>query len=246
MESFVFDDVLKFSQTSYLIKTLNSEAQKRIISSVFCEGSLINSRYVEYNGLLKEEQVFAKVKSYHEISKSDLNTLFKLSKKYAHSKEVGKRILLGRAFMKNKMYAEATNEFTSLININPNLSNIFYHMGQVRFNLGEFDQAALYFSRAIELNENFTDYHFYLGRAYLSQQKCKRAIYEFMQAIKLNSYYSDGYYYLGLAYLRNAIVKESYELAKDVVQNTEICFTKAAQIYPDFKNDYFLWLNWLS
>lgn len=240
MECYVFDDVLNFAETSYLLKTLNSESQKRIISSVFRGGALVYSRFENYNGQVTDDELFNKVKRYHENSKHDIQALFNFSKKYANSKDLGKRILLVRAFMKNKLYKEATLEISNILDMNPNLSILYYYLGQIRLKLTEYDQAVKCFNKAIELNQDFADYHFYLGRSYLELNECRNAINEFIYAIKLNAYYSHAYYYLGLAYLKNAIVKESFNLAKEVVSNAQNCFVKAVQIYPNFKNQYFI------
>ncbi len=81
-------DGLEFSETSYLIKTSNSESQKKIASSVFCDGDLIYTRSEKYNGHLNEAELFKKVRNYHDCSKSNLKALFKLSEMYANSRDL--------------------------------------------------------------------------------------------------------------------------------------------------------------
>ncbi len=240
MESYVFDDVMDFSETSYLVKTLNSEAQKRIISSVFRSGSLIYSRYESYNGTLSEDQLFTRVRSYHEHARNNVDALFKFSRRYASTREIGKRILLVRAFMKNQMYSEALAEIKTILEFNANLSVLHFYEGKIHLQLAEYEAAAQSLLQAIRLKEDFADYHFCLGRAYLRLDKCKGAIAEFTRAVKLNAYYSEACFYLGLAYLRNAIIKEDFELARDVVACTCGCFRKSVQLYPDFKNQQFV------
>ncbi len=240
MESYVFDEVLDFSEESYFLKTLNSEPQKRIISSVFRAGLLVYSRSEAYNGHLSDEQLYERVKQYHEGSKSGIRALFTLSKKYADSTDVGKRLLLVRAFIRHGMFKEATQEIANILRIYPSLSKAYFYMGQIRMEIKEFDQAVKCFAKAIEIDPNFADYHFWLGRACLQLQECRNAINEFIQAIKINSYYSEAYYHLGLAYIKNALIREDYALAKETRERTQTCLEKAVQIHPNFKNEHFV------
>ena len=239
MESYFFDDVLNFSDASYLLKTMNSDSQKRIISSVFRGGSLVYSRHENYNGHLNEDELFDKVRGYHENSKNHITALFDFSKKYRSSKDLGKRTLLVRAFMKNKMYKEAINEIAAIMQIDPKLSVLYLYLGQVRMQLSDYREAANCFIKAIEQDQDFADYHFHLGKSYLELKECRQAINEFIQAIKLNSYYGDAYYFLGLAYLVNAVVKENFDLAKEASSYAQKCFSKAVQLNPNFMNEDF-------
>ena len=239
MESYVFDDILNFSETPYLLKTLNSEPQKKIISSVFRSGSLIYSSYESYNGHLSEEELFNKVKECHERSKNGIQALFNLSQKYANSRDVGRRLLIVRALLKHKMFKEATNEIAAILHLDPNLSDGYFYLGQIWSELEQLAQAGKCFEKAIELNPNFADYHFHLGKTYLAQQSCKNAIDALINATNLNPYYSDAHYYLGLAYLKNALSKQDYDFARDVEGNSLRAFQKAAQINPNYKNEPF-------
>jgi len=240
MESFVFDDVLAFSDNSYLLKTQNSEAQKLIISSVFRSGVLLYSRNVAYNGQLSEEQLFEKVEGYHQGAKGDVESLFKFSKKYANSVDYGMRILLIRAFFKNKMFDEAGREIKRFLKINPNSPTLYFYLGDIYMKLNKYEEAVKYLTKATELEDKYADYFFSLGVAHLRLDQCKDAIRAFIRAAKINNYYSDAYFFLGVAYLKNAIVKEDFELAKDVKPTAKQCFEKALHLRPDFKNTLFI------
>lgn len=239
LESFQFDDILKFSQSSYLLKTQNSETQKRIISSVFRDGGLLYSRHQSYNGSLDNEQLFEKVREYHNATKGKVEALFKFSSKCEDSKDLGKRILLVRAFMKNKMLEEAAQEINRLFRINPKLSVLYFYLGEIYLTVGNNEDAIQCFQRAIQIDSKYADYYFFLGKAHFKIDKCGAAINAFAAAVKLNGYYSEAYYYLGLSYLRNALVKENFDFAKHVHPNARNFFEKAAQLNPDLKTEAF-------
>lgn len=239
MDSFVFSDVLNVPHASYLIRTLNNDSKQQIMSSVFCEGSLIKFRQDTYNGNVSEDELITRIKRFHKETKQGLATLFELSEKFAASRQLGKRILLGRAFIKNKMFKEAIGEFERILQAGAGHSIIHYYLGQIHLQLEEYPKAVQYLKQAIRLNQTYADYHFCSGKALLAMQKCKNAIEEFNQAVELNPYYGRAYYYLGLAYLCNAIRKEDYSLAKEVSQKATQYFKKAAQIDLNYSSDDF-------
>ncbi len=239
MECYVFDDILDYCESSYLVKTANSEAQKKIISTVFRGGKLVFSRAQIYNGSLTENQLLEKVQGFHDRSKTDMEALFKFSNRYRNSRDIGKRVLLVRALMKNRLYDEAQAEIESLQEINPNLSALHFYGGRICCNLGNFADAVRHFKKAISLKSSYADYHFFLGRAYFETEQYRNAIEELTVAIELNAYYYDACFYLGLAHLRNAICKEDYDLAKNVIPAAREQFLRASQIYPNFKNAAF-------
>ncbi len=239
MENYVLHDSLNYVSSQYLIKTLNTEAQKLIISSVFRDGSLIKSSKESYNGHRTEEELFLKVRDTHETTKFNIKTLFKLANKFTNSDLIGKRILVGRAFINNQMYKEAILEFDKILLKSKNYSIIHFYLGKCHFQLQQFDKAAKCFNDAVKLNKNYADYHYNLGRAFLELGKCKSAVQEFMHAINLNAYYHQAYYHLALAYLQNAIKKEDFNLACDVIHKAEKFLIKAVQIFPDYHNDAF-------
>ncbi|MFQ5650663.1 MAG: tetratricopeptide repeat protein [bacterium] len=239
MESFTFDDVLSFAQTSYLLKTLNSEAQKRIISTVFRDGAVVYSRYETYNGHLSNDQILSEVKKYHEASKNDFQALFNVTSQHGSSNALGTQIALVRAFMKKKMYREAVLRIGTILKAEPGKSIFYFFLGQIRLELSEYDEAVKCFRKAIELDPNYADYHFHLGKSLLAVNQCLAAINEFIYAIKLNAYYGDAYFHLGLAYLQNVIVKEDYQLSVDATARAQHAFHMASQINPNLKDDAF-------
>lgn len=239
MDSFVFEDIVNFVNRSYRVKTINDAKEKHIINSIFSEGILIKSVSLTYNGHLSEKEIYLKTKQFHESNRDTLKLLFDLSKKLNNSDNINKQLLLGRAFIKYRLYDEAVALFKKLINVHPNLSVLFYYLGRIFLEVQDVENAILYLNRAVELKEQYADYHFYLGKAYIKKQECEKSILQFIQATKINPYFSLAHYYLGLAYIKNAINRENYELAKNVVEDALTCFNKAFQLNPILKHKKF-------
>ena len=51
MECYLFDDVINSAEAAYVVKTTNSEAEKKIVSTLFRGGEVIVSRSQIYNGI---------------------------------------------------------------------------------------------------------------------------------------------------------------------------------------------------
>jgi len=239
MKNYVLQDSIQFVSAQYLVKTLNTDSQKLIISSVFRDGSLIKTMNETYNGHLTEEELFLKIQQNHQETKNNITRLFKLAKKFANSDLIGKRILVGRAFMKYQMFEEAAQEFESIVTKARKYSVIYHYLGHCYEQMKRYNKATKFYHEAVKLNQNYADYHFNYGKVLLEAGKCKDAIEEFMRAINLNAYYNQAYYFLALSYLQNAIDKQDFSLAKDVLQKAENYLIKAVQIYPNHNNESF-------
>jgi tetratricopeptide (TPR) repeat protein len=80
----------------------------------------------------------------------------------------------------------AMEDIERAIELDPNLADAFFVMGQLRFDQGAFAEAAQAFERALQIVEAFDDarasrriYTFYRGLAYLKQQNHAAAIEDF-------------------------------------------------------------------
>ena len=176
-----------------------------------------------------------------------IQSLFEFSKKYRNSREVGKRVLLIRALTRNKLLDEALTEIESLLQTSPNLSALYFFRGKIYLERNQYAKAASSFGRAIKLESKYADYHFYLGQVYYKVEQYRNAISEFSQAVELNPYYHDACLCLGLAFLKNAVCKEDYELAKDVIPKASQQFVRASQIYPNLRtSDYYAGMKHLQ
>jgi tetratricopeptide (TPR) repeat protein len=89
-------------------------------------------------------------------------------------------------------------------------------IGESYYEMGDFEKAFEATRAGIEYTPAYPDMHNLLGEIYLKQQRCKPAIECFNRAIELNIYYGEPYLNLARAYLLNTIVKEDYELSRDI------------------------------
>jgi tetratricopeptide (TPR) repeat protein len=105
-------------------------------------------------------------------------------------------------------------------------------MAESLFKMGELSKGFEAVQRGININPEYPDLHNLLGLFYLQQKKCRAAIDCFKRAIGLNLYYGEPYLNLAKAYLLNSVVKEDYELSKNLEENFLLNLEKAFQLNP--------------
>jgi len=110
-------------------------------------------------------------------------------------------------------------------------------VGEAYYEMGDFERAFEATRAGIEVAKDYPDMHNLLGKVYLKQQKCKPAIECFKRAIELNIYYGEPYLNLARAYLLNTIVKEDYELSRELESTFSGNLERAEQLDPYLVHD---------
>ena len=116
------------------------------------------------------------------------------------------------------------------------MPGLHFVLGRLYLARGMFDEALEQSCKAVELAPSFPDYRNMLGIAYLSTRKPVSAVDEFKKAVELNIYYDEAYFNLGLAFIMNGIVREDFNLAKNLLHNCQEAFGKAIMFNPGYMN----------
>ncbi len=99
-----------------------------------------------------------------------------------------------------------------------------YRIGESCFNIGQVDQAIIWFEKAVDLAPYDLEFHNKLGSAYLSVNNVAKAEDQFNYIIKENPKFISAYTNLG--YLK---------LAQNKVGEAEVLYNKALQLDPDYE-----------
>ena len=94
--------------------------------------------------------------------------------------------------------------------------------------IGEYDNAILYYQKAIEINPDYAFAYINMGLAYGNKSNYDKAIECYQKAIEINPEYAEAYYKMGVAY----VDKGNYDKAIE-------CFQKAIEINPDDADAYY-------
>ena len=125
--------------------------------------------------------------------------------------------------------AEAIQDLTKSIELNPELAEAYYTRGLAFSNQDEYEHAIQDYTKAIELNPEFAEACYFRGSAYSIQGEYERAIEDWTKAIELKPDDAGTYILRGLTYYDQG----EYE---HVIEDS----TKAIELEPDNAGTYFL------
>ena len=221
----------------YLMQTSVNELRKLIISSLFHSGQLINTKTYPLPDVQQDDGLLDKVSKIHEQCLSDIDSLLGLveSMKTLEKPEIIEKI--GKTLCARELYDEGRELLSEAVIKYPDMPGLKFVLGKLYFSRGKYDEAREQLSLAVKLAPTYPDYRNLLGLAYLKSNKPVAAIDEFKKAVELNIYYDEAYFNLGLGFILNGIVKEDFNLAKNLLHNCQEAFQKAAMFNPGFLNE---------
>jgi tetratricopeptide (TPR) repeat protein len=199
-----------FLQTSLL-------PQKGIIqSSFFKNGALFDTVQTSIDGKAAPDDLRRSTKEAHLENKQKFQLLLGASERIRSSDDPKTHLRVAQALFRRHLYNEAIQEAQRSIDKGNKNSLPNMIIGESYYEMGTYDKAIKATRAGIDIAPEYPDAHNLLGKIYLKQHKCKLAIECFTRAIGLNLYYGEPYLNLSRAFILNTIVKEDYELSRDL------------------------------
>jgi tetratricopeptide (TPR) repeat protein len=218
----------------YLMQTSLSEARKTIACSLFNSGKLINTRTFSLPPGLENGAVIDKVSEIHESCLADINALLGLVERMRELEKPDLIEKLGATLRARELYDEGCELLIFAVQKFPDNPGLHYALGKIYLGKKQYEEAREELSQAVILAPSFPDYRNILGITFLKLKKPVAAIDEFRKAVEINIYYDEAYFNLGLGYILNGIVKEDFNLAKNLLSNCQEAFQKASLFNPAF------------
>ncbi len=91
---------------------------------------------------------------------------------------------LGNIYYKKGLIQEAQKKFDTVLNYGSRKPTTYYNSGLTRFELGNFEEALLFFQKASQLDPDFAPYHYSLGNTYKKLQRYDEALTEYKLTLK--------------------------------------------------------------
>ncbi|HEQ98208.1 MAG TPA: tetratricopeptide repeat protein [candidate division Zixibacteria bacterium] len=239
-QAFKLNTRLATGDKEYLIQTVNDDHGRRVLTSLFSNGELLETFEETFDAGIKNDDLKKLVNSTHEDKKRELEQLIDLYQKSSEITDPGNLHYLGQALYYKRMYHESIKLLERAVELDPEFHEGFLSLGVVQFSLNKFKDACQSFSRAVELRPGYADYRNHLGESFLALDSCKRAVIEFDEALKLNIYYGEAYLNQAMAYILNAIRREDFNLFTNQEEMTGKALEKASVIMPDIVDQDFL------
>ncbi|TXJ51241.1 tetratricopeptide repeat protein [Brachyspira aalborgi] len=142
--------------------------------------------------------------------------------------------ILGVQTYSNKDYKISEYYFSEVIKLNPKNYQAYNNIGNIKFALGQKEDAIKNYDKSIELNyNNNIDAYYNRGIAKAKSDKYNEAIEDYNKAIELNPNYSEAYNNRGLAKLQLGKIEEAI---KDFVKAYELSNNNNIEVKEKAKN----------
>lgn len=237
MRSFDLREEIDHNGRRYFLQTSLIPQKECIQSSFFKNGVLFDTNVRKVGGGRPQAELKSLVREYHKENKRKLVFLLDVREKIKASKDPRSHLKLAQALFRRALYAEAIQEAEQVV-ANGNLDAQAYKViGESYYRLGDYEKAFKAVQMGIEVNPEYPDMHNLMGQIYLKEKKCKAAVESFKRAVALNLYYGAPYLNLVRAYLLNTVVKEDYELSRQLEEIFLSNIERASQLDPLIHGD---------
>ena len=239
MEGYDHRSEILSSGTKYYVQSSMVASQRTVVTSLFHEGTMLSRHTVAYDPSLTSESLRPLVRRVHDEYKARLMSLLDLRDRLKKDVDGRAHLKLGEALFRQKLYREAMAEVIRSIKLGLEDASGYSILGNCLLALGDHDKALRSFQKGIELAPDYADLHNDLGTAYLRLERCREAVAEFERAIELNRYYQSALLNVALALTLNVVLKQDYELSRDLRPRLSRLLQLNLQLKPQLDTDDF-------
>ncbi len=230
--SFELREEIDHGGTRYFLQTSYVPNKELIESSFFKNGVLFDTKTRAVEGKTPLEILKSLSRDVHNENKKRFLFILEIKDRIKDAVNPKPHLRLAQALFKRNLFTEAIREAQQAITKGDDSSIPLIVIGESYYRLGEYKKAFKALGEGAKLDPEYPDLHNLMGLIYLVEKKCAKAIESFNRAIALNLYYGEPYLNLVRAYLLNTVVKEDYELSKDIDEKFRTNIEKASQLYP--------------
>jgi len=239
MESYDHRSEIQSSGTRYLIQSSLVPAQRSVVTSLFLEGALLSRHTERYEGELTPDAMRGLVRRAHDTYRLRLTSLLDLRDRLKKDVDGRAHLKLGEALFGERLYREAMAEIIRSIKLGLEDAVGYSILGNCLLAIGDGDKAVRAFQKGLELAPAYADLHNDLGTAYLKTDRCRDAAACFERALEINRYYQKALMNLALALTRNVVLKQDYDLSRDLRARLRRILDLNIQLRPQLEGEDF-------
>ena len=232
MDSFELREEIDHGGSRYFLQTSYVPKKRCIQSSFFKNGVLFDTLIQKVDDESTTSDLRGQTKDVHVLNKKKFHFLLDVREKVNKSRDPMPHLRLAQALYRRNLFMEAIQESELAIEKGDNDSQPYIIIGESLYKMGDYEKAFEAIRRGIEINPEYPDLHNLMGQIYLKKKMCREAIESFKRAIGLNLYYGEPYLNLVRAHLLNTVVKEDYELSREIESTFATNVEKASQLNP--------------
>ncbi|MCJ7497306.1 MAG: tetratricopeptide repeat protein, partial [candidate division Zixibacteria bacterium] len=135
--------------------------------------------------------------------------------------------ILGNAYLKEKSFQKAEDEFNQAIHISEKQARAFTGLGVIRYVQGNYIQAESLLNKALRVDSTEVYAYRYLGDIYAKKKEYSKALQEYQMALSLNPEYGEAYFGAGYVYANFGDLKKAVEMwEKSLVYSPDLPGTR--------------------
>jgi len=239
VESYDHRSEVLSSGTKYYVQSSLLPSQRLVVTSPFHEGSLLTRQNSSYDGTVNGEALRSLVRRLHDEYRVRLTSLLDLRERLKKDVDAKAHLRLGEALYRQRLYREAMAEVIRSIKLGLEDAGAYSILGNCLLALGDSEKAMRAFQKGLELAPGYADLHNDLGVAHLKLERCKEAAASFERALECNRYYQTALLNLAIALSQNVVLKQDYDLSKDLRQRLRRLLELNLQLKPQLEGDDF-------
>ncbi|RJR32254.1 MAG: hypothetical protein C4574_00230 [Candidatus Latescibacterota bacterium] len=232
MTGFELREEIDHGGRKYFLQTSLLPQRGIIQSSFFRNGVLFDTAHVSVDGKAPAEELRRAAKEAHLDNKRRFLVVLGVSERVRAADDPKPHVRIAQALARRHLCEEAVREARKAIAKGNRDSLPYFIIGSCSLESGDVDEAMKAVQAGLAINPEYPDLHNLLGAVHLKQRRCRQAIECFNRAIGLNLYYGEPYLNLARAFLLNTIVKEDYELSRDLETAFIGNLDRASQLDP--------------
>ena len=239
MEGYDHRSEILSSGTKYYVQSSLIPAQRTVVTSLFHEGSLLTRQNATYDGTVTGDALRALVRRLHDEYRARLTSLLDLRERLKKDVDARAHLRLGEALYKQRLFRESMAEVIRAVKLGLEDAGAYSILGNCLIALGDSEKAMRAFQKGLELAPNYADLHNDLGVAHLKLEHCREAVRSFERALEFNRYYQASLLNLAVALALNVVLKQDYELSRDLRNRLRRLLELNLQLKPQLDGEDF-------
>ncbi len=239
LESYDHRSEILSSGTKYYVQSSLIPSQRVISTSLFHEGNLLTRQLADHDGTVSGEPLRALVRRLHDEYRARLVSLLDLRERLKKDVDARAHLRLGEALFKQRLHRESMAEVIRAIKLGLEDAGAYSILGNCLLALGDSEKAMRAFQKGLELAPGYADLHNDLGVAHLKLERCREAALCFERALECNRYYQDALLNLAIALALNVMLKQEYELSRDIRTRMRRLLELNLQLKPQLDGEDF-------
>ncbi len=141
MENIGLNNDVLVGERKFHVQTNFSDTKKMIVSNVFYEGQVIDSKEVPALNGISDIEIKSRMYEVHQELITDLEVLYYISEKVKGVRHAPSASKLGLLFLQKSLFQEAIAQFKLALEIQPDSPEVYCNLGKTHLIAGDYNEA---------------------------------------------------------------------------------------------------------